>query len=385
MTEIEQPVATSPTLYIDSKEDNDMKIKFTLKNLNVSIVNALRRTILSDVPTLAFKTFPHNENLAIFHKNTSRLNNEILKQRLACIPIHIRDHALPIDELEVEVNVQNTQNVTIYVTTQDFKIKNTTSGKYLEESTIRKIFPPDPITGDFIIFARLRPRISNEVPGEEISLTAKMSAQTARDDGSYNVCSVCSYSFTGDKLQQDTQWQKYLASLPEEDKDPVSIIDVQKNWYNLQAKRFYVKDSFDFIIESIGVFSGAQLMRISTSIILQKLADIEQLASKNTLSISKSKTTMPNSFDLVLENEGYTMGKILEYLLNKNYYNDNKLLSFVGFRQNHPHDKDSVIRVAFYHTEEANDEEWYINTLNNYIQRVCSIGKSIFQSIHKEF
>lgn len=386
MAELEQTLETSPTLYIDAKEDADMKITFTLKNTDVSIANALRRTLLSDIPTLTFKTFPHSENLAIIHKNTSRLNNEILKQRLACIPIHIRDHSLPIDELEVEINVQNTHDVTIYVTTQDFKIKNTTSGKYLEEGTLRKIFPPDPITNDFIIFARLRPRISNEVPGEEISLTAKISVHTAREDGAYNVCSVCSYSFTGDKLQQDAEWQKHLSSLPEEEKGAEAVVELQKDWYNHQAKRYYIKDSFDFVIESVGVFSGAELMHIAANIILLKLVDLEQIAAKNNLSITKSKTTMPNSFDFTLENEGYTIGKILEYLLNKNYYNEHKLLTYVGFRQQHPHDDDSTIRVAFYDTEQGGEDDgWYINKFNNYIQHVCSIGQSIFKSIREEF
>ena len=35
-------------------------------------------------------------------------------------------------------------------------IKNITSGKYLQDSAVRKIFPPCPITGDYIVFARLR-------------------------------------------------------------------------------------------------------------------------------------------------------------------------------------------------------------------------------------
>ena len=60
MAELEQTLETSPTLYIDAKEDADMKITFTLKNTNVSIANALRRTLLTDIPTLTFKTFPHS-------------------------------------------------------------------------------------------------------------------------------------------------------------------------------------------------------------------------------------------------------------------------------------------------------------------------------------
>ena len=70
-------------------------LKFTLSDINVSLANAIRRTILSDIPTVIFKTFPYEKNQATIYINTSRLNNEILKQRLGCIPIHIKDDDFP--------------------------------------------------------------------------------------------------------------------------------------------------------------------------------------------------------------------------------------------------------------------------------------------------
>ena len=58
---------------------------FTLAT-DVSIANAIRRTILSDIECVVFKTTPHSENKVDIHINTTRMNNEILKQRLTCIP-----------------------------------------------------------------------------------------------------------------------------------------------------------------------------------------------------------------------------------------------------------------------------------------------------------
>ena len=52
---------------------------------------ALRRTILSDIPVVVFRTSPEEENNCIIDKNTTRFNNEIVKQRLSCIPICIAD------------------------------------------------------------------------------------------------------------------------------------------------------------------------------------------------------------------------------------------------------------------------------------------------------
>ena len=72
---------------IANLKEEDGIMTFTISNLDVSYVNALRRTILTDIPTLAFKTTPYEENKANIIHNTSRLNNEIIKQRLSCIPI----------------------------------------------------------------------------------------------------------------------------------------------------------------------------------------------------------------------------------------------------------------------------------------------------------
>ena len=38
--------------------------------------------LLSNIPTVVFKTFPYSENKCDITKNTTRFNNEILKQRL---------------------------------------------------------------------------------------------------------------------------------------------------------------------------------------------------------------------------------------------------------------------------------------------------------------
>ena len=168
-----KPKADSHLISFKGEENGILTV--IIDGVNVSYINAIRRTILSDIPTLVFNCFPHDKNDADIHINTSRLNNEILKQRLMCIPIHISDLDLPYKELIVEINMKNESENTIDVTTEHFKIKNTTTGKHLQESAVRKIFPPCPITGDFILFARLRPQVSTIAPGEELSISAKMS------------------------------------------------------------------------------------------------------------------------------------------------------------------------------------------------------------------
>ena len=66
----------------------DKELQFNLMNVDVSVVNSLRRVCLSNIRTLVFRGFPHEESNIDIHKNTTRFNNEFLKHRIQCIPIH---------------------------------------------------------------------------------------------------------------------------------------------------------------------------------------------------------------------------------------------------------------------------------------------------------
>ena len=110
---------------LENKSEKNGILTFTLKNINVSLANALRRIIIAGIPTIVIRTMPHEKNDVEIEVNTTRLNNEILKQRISCIPIHIGDH-IPLEELkEYEVLIdQNNESDTIQLmTTKDFQNK----------------------------------------------------------------------------------------------------------------------------------------------------------------------------------------------------------------------------------------------------------------------
>ena len=378
-----QEQSKNSTLLSFKGEENGI-LDFTIEGINVSFINGIRRIILSDIPTLVFHCFPHDQNDADIHTNTTRLNNEVLKQRLSCIPIHISDASLPYKELVVEINMKNESENTIDVTTEHFKIKNISSGKYLQESAVRKIFPPCPITGDYIVFARLRPKVSTIAPGEELSISAKMSLHTASEDGTFNVASTCAYKFTVDKMKQDQIWQNKLAEISAEEKaDPDVLALLQQNWYNHEGLRYFKKDSFDFKLETIGVYTNEELVQKACEILIQKLKNIHDTI-EDTGIIEKSISTIPNSVDIKLINTGYTVGKIIEYMLHKNNYQGEteKNLTYVGFRKNHPHDEDSVIRMGMI---ERDGNDGYNEVVVSNMRFGCNNAIEILTNIMAEF
>lgn len=320
-------------------------LTFTLLNSNVSFANALRRVIISNIPTVVFRTTPYEKSMTRIITNTSRLTNEILNQRISCIPIHINDDSTyDIDSLVVECNKKNESDTIQYVTTADLRIRDTKIDKYLSKADRDAIFPPDPITGDHIIITRLRPQISATIPGEACHFESKMTRSTAKEDSCFNVTSTCSYACTSDVVQQKEHWRSKASELKKNGLTEDEIDYEEKNWYLNDAKRVFVPNSFDFVIQSIGVFDEKNIVEKACSIMIEKCDRILEMVSTQSLQIEESKTSMKNAFDITLVNEDYTLGKCIEFVLHELYYKE-KTLSFVGFLKNHPYDEDSLIRI----------------------------------------
>lgn len=339
-------VTSIPSVKLSSFETNNDTLTFCIENMNVSLVNAIRRTVLSEIPCVVFRTMPYEKSNVIITKNTSRLNNEILKQRISCIPIHITDLTLPIDKYVVELDVTNDTNSMMYVTTQNFKIKDIETGKYLVEREVNRIFPANEITKEHVLITRLRPRINDDIPGESISLTAKFAISNAKEDSGFNVVSTCSYSFTPDKVKVMSAWSEKEKVLRSDGMDDDMISFEKDNWMLQEAKRIYKPNAFDFIIESIGIYDNKAILSDACDIMVNKLNKIVDDCESQKLEIIESDTLM-KAFDIKLENEDYSLGKSIEYALHEIYYKQQQVFDFVGFRKNHPHDSYSIIRVSF--------------------------------------
>ena len=362
----------NPTLTNQSEEAD--VYRFTLGGLNVSIANAIRRTILSEIPITVIRTETYQDNQCNITINTSRLHNEILKQILSCIPIHITDMDLLPNKYVLEVDVANDTDATMFVTTEQFRIKNKLNGNYLTKEETKKIFPPNQKTNCYIDFARLRPKISDVIPGEHLKLSAEFSVANARVDGAFNVVSKCSYGNTPDIAKANTGWEAQEAKLRSLDAPSAEIEFQKRNYYLLDAQRHFIADSFDFVIQTVGIYENKALLVMANQILVDKFSELIKEIDEDTLHINHSETTMEFGYDIILNNEDYTVGKVVEYLLYEKHYQGDKILSFCGFKKLHPHDTTSIVRVAF--NEQADK-----NTVKQYLRAVCIDAQDIFKKI----
>lgn len=368
-------------------EDQDV-MKFTLHNVEVCFANALRRTILSDIPTLVIRTENHEINQCNIKHNTSRLHNEIIKQRLSCIPIHstlLRDNeqqkALP-GNYSLILDVENTTENTMYITTEHFRLRDNNDGNVLSKEEMEKLFPglfpKNVLTQSYIDFVRLRPKIGSDIPGEKLSLVAEFSVATAKDNSMFNVVSKCAYGNTMDSSKASTVWDTIEEKLRKEGETDSDIKFQKENFRILDAQRHYEPNSFDFVVQTLGVYDNKDLVRKACAIIQNKLLDLIQIIDDGELPVFMSETTMDNCFDIHLENEDYTIGKILEYILYTKYYEGEKTLNFCGFKKFHPHDTKSVIRMAFIN---KNDK----TVINRYVRESCVDAQQVCKDIYQLF
>jgi DNA-directed RNA polymerase subunit L len=370
---------------ITNRINNLDKLTFTLENVDVSVANALRRVILSEIDTVIFRTSPYTENKANIIVNTSKMNNEILKQRLSSIPIHIKE--LDIDLLKnykVELNITNDTDKIFVVSTEHLKIKNIATNEYLNKEALKQIFKPYiPLNSNneyYITLLYLKPKLTEQILAEKIELTCEFSIGNAKENGMYNVVSTTSFGNTPDYNEIEKQSELFKQKLKNENTS-LTIEEINKeikNWKLLNGLRYYIKNSFDFIIQTVGVFENEEIIIKACKKIIDKVNVIENNLNNNNIKIEKSLNTMENSYDITLENEDYTIGNLLKYILFKKFYEENKILSFCGFKKLHPHHTYSIIRLSYI-------EETDITTIISNLQLANTIIIEIFTKIEDLF
>ena len=140
-----------------------------------------------------------------------------------------------------------------------------------------------------------------------------------------------------------------------------------------------LKDSFDFKLETIGVYTNIEILKKACDILNDKLDVIKDSLKNNSL-ITSSINTIDNCYDIKLLNESYTIGKIIEFILHEDYYKNGPELSYVGFNKKHPHNSHSIIRLAF-----RNEDDSTIDNVKSIMDYSITQCKNIINNINESF
>ena len=253
-----------PVPQIRNQVESDGAMTFDLVDCDVSIVNALRRTLLADIPVCCIRTETEAVNQCHILVNPTRLHNEILKHRLSCIPVHCLDVDRLPGKIELVVDVTNTSDRLVLVTTEHFRLRHKNGGAFLPDEETRAIFPPCPVTGDFVEFARLRPPLGGggAVAGERLHLVADFSVATAAVNAMFNVVSTCSYSAAVDWDRANARLLELQQQWKADGLDPHDISLRSHNFKLLEALTFTVPRQWHFVLRPV-LFSADHLLRLA--------------------------------------------------------------------------------------------------------------------------
>ena len=338
------------------KQEDDV-FTFDMENARPSLANALRRIILSEVPTVGFQTEDYETSTLRVIKNTSSLHNEFLLHRLSLIPIHIQDpSSYNSEHFEFELNVANNSIQAKNITTSYIVVTNMLTNKI--EPT-EKFFPTNSITKDPILITRLKPNLGGE--SEMIHIKGHAVVGNGSDNALFSP--VCCAIFTNKKDPEKlaAAFQTFLDKKQQEKTEPLTEkekIDLQRHFDITESDRYFFTDEndepnqFSFRVESIGVLSPHHIVMKALHILIKKLEqftfELERANEKDNsamVEIHETDTQLVNGYDIHIKDENHTLGYLLQDTLLS--FTENGLVRFSGYMNPHPLQKVIIIRVQF--------------------------------------
>ena len=392
--------------YFSNIELEEEVLNFEIKNLPPGLLNALRRTIICNIETLAFRTEYGKESDIIIEKNTSSLHNEFLSQRIGLIPIHYEPKNITSfnsKNYEFFIDVTNNTTKSIDITTENIQIRDLTKEPpvILNKKETEKFFPPNKITGDYILINRLKPnKFGNKTEGECLKVKMKAEFSTGSEHARYIPTSVAIFTNIRDpekiKIEIQKRIEKKNLELKADKKKELNEMeknDLIRTFMVSEADRYYYTDSsgepnrFLFTIETDGripshlIFDKA-LFKLESCLkqLVKKIDDTEYITFENSDCIM-------NSIDMILNDEDYTLGYLIQEYLYKLYQNvpkETKKVKYIAANVPHPLENKLLVRITL---EDLNLGIDYIKELireaSNHIIGILNELKKEFKSIDK--
>jgi DNA-directed RNA polymerase subunit L len=336
--------------YKYSKISNELE--FEISNIDISILNGLRRILISDIPILGFKI---DENLINIEENTTSLNNEIISNRIALIPINISEEYnenfdLNKNSFEVILDVKCENKLELQnITTDNFKIKK--DGIFIKNN--KDYFNYNEISNEPILIHRIK---NNQI----LKLNAKAVKDIGRNNASFSIVSGISVY---NKINEESKETDII----KRERDIVENIYIFK---------------FEIINKSI---SHLYLFKKALEIIIFKLDEIKLELSKNDSSLIEITNYLDyiDCFNINIKNENDTIGYIIQsnifdkYIKNKKKFKEYEC-EYVGYTKKHPLDNYLIIRVTL---KDCNDK----NIIKAFIIEECIDLINILNNIIKEW
>ena len=297
-----------------------------VRNVPVSFMNAVRRVLLANIPTVVIRDVEILEN-------TSQMPYEMLKHRVEMLPVNVSPNdVMTIRDAKIELRV-GPEKTARTITTDDFVV----------ESGREHILMRDRDLDSPLLFLHLR-------PNESVHIRGRLAVERM------NVSQVCTAS-TSWKVDEDlakTNKKKFV----EEGGDP-------RTFDNFYVQRSFHRDEkgrpnwFELSVESVGVLQAREILKMALPILRQNIDEFINEALEN---IQRDQ----DSFSVTVERSGHWKHS-LGYMFQEAMYSDQNV-GFVGYDIPHPLRDTMVIRFTTKKTPES-----VLKTARDTIEEYCSV------------
>ena len=355
----------------DIKTPSERKLQFTLAPTSYSYANTLRRSIMTLIPTVGFRSDPPgtvlaNSDIKIGQNDSYTQPNELLAHRISLIPIHGVD-ALKWDpeRFVFRLNVQNESPEPRDVMAADIQVLERRQAADLSESLIevpnRTFFVPNQLTRDTCLITTLPGKRTNAVPTLEAQMRATVG--TGREHTRFIPTCQASYGYTLDvnTERRNAYFEKWLVRHknvePESLKqDETRRAELDREFKTMEIQRIYKVDekgepnSFDFQIESIGPMAPRAIVERA---LLGLIAMCEPFVGLDVGDLPETISVLPSDaqltgFDFLIQGQDHTFGNMIQTWLAENHVEGNTepRISFAGYKIPHPLKDEMLLRIG---------------------------------------
>jgi len=396
---------------IDNVTEKGRSITFDIKGntdygLHKSLINAARRTLLTSIRTVGFRTDIDNSDIKVLTNSTS-LHNELLMQRISLIPLYIDPEGYQRQYL-FRLKVQNNgPSPVMKITAKDFDIyllKEENMGLVVEgkewglddyETTpvsddIKKdIFRPFEFKGkdEYILLTELKKSNTNSDQG--IDLYGVPSVSYAYENSRWMSVSRATYMFKKNDILFDQILQEKLQvnDIKEEDKE-----SFKKELFIKESERYFHRDKdsepywYSFTIDSTHFHDSKVLFMRSNQIIIEQLEilrnEFPKISTEEDTFMRISKTK-ENLYNINVNGYDDTMGNVLQSYISTKKITDTSILQVCGYKRPHPLEEEIVIYLSLNMNNEIYNasETQKVFSLIQFLRNACDELIHIFQTI----
>ena len=401
--------------YAKTWDKRSQYAEFEIANIHFSMANAIRRAMIAQIKTVGFRTEPYKASTVDIKVNDTPLHNQIMAHRIGMIPINIPNpDKFDVDDFLFIINVVNDTNTSRLITTQDFTIRQISTNRYLDKKDVTRFFPPDPITGDYLVLTKLRPKYftpskthTKEVIDEmgstfnktvdektQFHMEAKAVISNSAENAHFSPVSTAAYINTVDPKRAVDGLKSYIDSQNEAAKNgnyTAASVELLTRRFELteRARHFYVNEKgdpnvFTFKIESVGVIPPLVIFHRAIDVIKAKITNfVANIVSKNENEvIIAASSQMDDAYTITVKNEDDTLGNIIQSHLCLMYADftipkEQRLLHYIGYKKPHPLENKIVFEIK------GVDGGWE-NVVNTVIKAGCGEIVKLLNKIQNE-